>query len=257
MKLCVICGKINKTKGKTCSKPCSKIKKEQTMLERYGVKNPSQFKQFQEKRLQTFRERFGCENPFQNSEIKKKIQETLIKTKGIKNPTYRFMNHYENYNREFIIENFTTNGIASLLDRKKLVEYFNLSSFVNGRQTYKFFGIPYEKSKNNTSLGEINLFLELEQIFKKLIFEKNNKKIIINPNTGNFLEIDIIVKRDNEIICGIEYNGIYYHNKENPIKEKLKSKLCLEQGFPLFHIWEDSVEKDIIPLLDFLKGVNQ
>ena len=78
MKLCVICGKINKTKGKTCSKPCSKIKKEQTMLERYGVKNPSQFKQFQEKRLQTFRERFGCENPFQHYLPRYEITEILV-----------------------------------------------------------------------------------------------------------------------------------------------------------------------------------
>lgn len=255
MKECVVCGIFHNKTGVTCSQSCGTIKREQTMLKRYGAKNPSQSKQFQEKRLQTFRNKFGCDNPFQNFEVKKKIEETNIKNRGFKNPTYRFMTNYENYNKEFIVENFTTDGVATLFDRTRLMQYFNLSCFTNACQTYKLFGIPYEKLKNNTSSSEIKLFLELEQRFNKLIFENNNRKIIINPDTGNFLEIDIIVKRGDKIICGIEYNGTYWHDKENPVKEELKSKLCEEKGFKLFHIWEDSVEKDMIPLLNFLKGV--
>lgn len=255
---CEICGSTHNGKGSTCSKACSIEKGKQTMLKRWGVSNASQVKEFQEKRLHTFREKFGCDNPFQSEEVKNKIKQRHLDTKGYPNPTYRKTKNFENYNREFIIENFTTNGIASVADRKRLCEYFGLSDFVNARQTYKLFDIPYERStKNKTSIGEMSVFFALERKYKNFVFKNNDRSVIENPETGSPLEIDIVVKKDGEIVCGVEYNGNYWHDKENPVKEELKTRLCAEKGFPLFHIWEDSVEEDLAALIKFLDGEEQ
>ena len=74
-----------------------------------------------------------------------------------------------------------------------------------------------------------------------------------NPETNFHLEIDIVVISNGEVLCGIEYNGIYWHDKKNPTKEVTKSNLCAAQGFPLFHIWEDNIEEDFLRVLDFLE----
>ena len=256
MNECEICGSAHNGEGSTCSKACAIKKGQQTMMKKWGAKNASQVKELQEKRLHTFREKYGCDNPFQNEEVKNKIKQRNLEKKGYTNPTYRKTKNFENYNREFILENFTTNGVASISDRKRLCEYFNLSNFVNARQTYKLFDIPYEIStKNKISIGEMSVFFALEREYKNFVFENNDRSIIRNPETGNPLEIDILVKKDGKIVCGIEYNGTYWHDKQNPVKENIKTQLCEEKGFPLFHIWEDNVKEDLTTLMKFLDGV--
>lgn len=78
-----------------------------------------------------------------------------------------------------------------------------------------------------------------------------------NPNskTNRKLEIDILIKdKDENIICGVEYNGAGFHNKNNPEKENFKSYLCEEKGFKLFHIWYSSKNEDLENLYSFLKN---
>lgn len=111
--------------------------------------------------------------------------------------------------------------------------------------------IPFEFI-SNSSLQEKMVVGVLKNMFSELEFVENNRDIIMNPNTNRFLEIDILVKYNDKIICGIEYNGNFWHNKENPEREELKSQLCEEKGFPLFHIWEDNAENDFGIVFDFL-----
>ena len=54
------------------------------------------------------------------------------------------------------------------------------------------------------------------------------------------------------ILCAVEYNGVYWHNKENPLRENLKSKLCNKQGFKLFHVWEDTIIEDLHNVFEYL-----
>ena len=103
----------------------------------------------------------------------------------------------------------------------------------------------------------MSVFFALERKYKNFVFENNDRSIIENPETGSPLELDIVVKKDGEIVCGVEYNGNYWHDKQNPVKEALKTRLCAEKGFPLFHIWEDSVEEDLTTLIKFLDGEEQ
>lgn len=227
-------------------------KSEQTMLETYGYKNAGECPELQEKMRQTNLERYGCEYPGgQDPETRNKI----IKTNMLKyNRAYKFLEHitnYENFNEEYIKANFTTQGVATLEDRIRFKEYFNISHSDNALRKLKALGIECEKFFN-VSESELKILNYLKENYPELIFIENDRSLIKNPETKSPLEIDIVVKKDTTIICGIEYNGVYWHDKENQEREKLKSQLCLEQGFPLFHVWEDTKEIDVLEIEEFL-----
>lgn len=93
----------------------------------------------------------------------------------------------------------------------------------------------------------------MKEKYPELEIQNNAWNLIKNPKTGKPLEIDILIKQGDDIICGVEYNGTYWHDKENPVKEELKTQLCEEKGIKLFHIWEDDEETGIKDLLEFLE----
>ena len=92
---CTVCSKPTKwldarrRYGLTCSKSCSNIdpcrtqKREQTLLEKYGVTNPSQSKEVKAKKRATTLKNHGVEYPAQSKEIRAKQQATTIKSHGV------------------------------------------------------------------------------------------------------------------------------------------------------------------------------
>lgn len=52
----------------------------------YGVENPSNIKEVQEKRKNTFVEKYGVENPYQSDDVKAKMKQTWINNYGVDNP---------------------------------------------------------------------------------------------------------------------------------------------------------------------------
>ena len=56
-----------------------------TCLGRYGVENPSQNKEIQEKKKQTNLKNWGVENVFQSEKIKEKIKQTCLDRYGVEN----------------------------------------------------------------------------------------------------------------------------------------------------------------------------
>ena len=93
----------------------------------------------------------------------------------------------------------------------------------------------------------------MKEKYPELEIQNNVWDLIKNPKTGKPLEIDILIKQGDAIICGVEYNGIFYHDKENQEREKLKTQLCEEKDIKLFHIWEDDEEigtKEVFEYLD-------
>lgn len=61
-------------------------KKDKTMMDRYGVSNPSQSKEVQEKRKQTNLERYGVENASQAKEVIEKRTQTFLRRYGVTSP---------------------------------------------------------------------------------------------------------------------------------------------------------------------------
>lgn len=113
-RICPICGtefvltnlSDLKSLKKCCSRKCSNklkgLSMKQTMLDKYGVENPSQVREFrdkavarikekqdviQSKRRKTMVERYGVEYPMQSEELKEKIAETNRDRYGYSNPS--------------------------------------------------------------------------------------------------------------------------------------------------------------------------
>lgn len=68
-----------------CRKAYSNKKKIETCIKHYGVANPSQSKQIQNKKKKNCFEKYGVENPFQVIEIQNKMRNTLIEKYGVDN----------------------------------------------------------------------------------------------------------------------------------------------------------------------------
>ena len=132
-------------------------------------------------------------------------------------------------------------------------KYYGISDEGNTLRKLKEWGIPAEICQSY-SFAEKRVLKYLQDKYPELTFIENDRSLIKNNNTGKSLELDIVVKKDDAIICAIEYNGIYWHDKSNPIKEVTKSNLCAAQGISLFFIWENFEEIGLIELEEFIKG---
>ena len=93
--LCPSCGNechffnIKVGYGLHCSRKCisksnlTKLKKEQSSIQKWGVKNPMQSKEIQDKIKQTNLEKYGVENVYQSKEIQDKIKQTNLEKYGV------------------------------------------------------------------------------------------------------------------------------------------------------------------------------
>ena len=224
-------------------------KTQQTWIRNFGVDNPMKCNSVRDKTHNTLQKKYGHKHALQNKECLEKFKDTCYKRYGVYNPNQRHYTNKENYNRDYILENFTTNGKVSIKDRLHFKEYFNIKS----DEVLKLIalGIPYEKAQGE-SIGEKSILKILKEKYFDFTFKENNKNLIFNPDTLRPLELDILVYKDKSILCAVEYNGVYWHNKENPLRENLKSKLCKAKGFELFHIWEDTIIEDLHNVFEYL-----
>jgi len=130
--VCVICNVRHGGNGKTCSKECSKILREktniekygvshnwgtnhpgretckQTMLEKYGVSHNFQKGDLREKQDAEIMNKYGVTNIFQIEEIKEKSKHTMLGKYGVENPsqdpnvkTKKIETHLKNYGVSF------------------------------------------------------------------------------------------------------------------------------------------------------------
>lgn len=247
---CSVCGreclKIHDTCSRKCQAKSQKVreKRKQTCLERFGTENAYQSEQIKEKIKQKNLERRGVEYPSQSKEcIQKRKENNIIKygvdspskldsvkEKGIQSCLERFgrrsnmhmhITNYDNYNDEYIMNNFVHNGIFDCL---AFEQYFNLTR-KESYLTIKRLGVTY--NKRVFSLIQHSLFESID-VQNKL----ENDRTIINP-----LELDIVLP---DYKLAIEYNGIYWHSSDK--KDKMyhfnKSNMCREHGYTLFHTFE-------------------
>ena len=159
---------------------------------------------------------------------------------------FKHMTNIVNFNRDFILETFANkDGVIPYENRTLIKEYFNLKigeAGINQLLSRKFNieCVKYPK----VSFKELEIRRHLETLL-------HNYEVIYNDrNLIKPYEIDILYPA---LKIGIEYNGTYWHNKNNPTRENLKSKLCNKQGFKLFHIWEDTENEDLDEVLEFLR----
>lgn len=276
---CTICGKNAKfsyktsSYDKTCSKECKvlylkttgKSKTEKTNMKKYGVKDYKLTKEFSEKYKITCKKKYGSEN-FSSSKNFKAIH---LERYGVENyfETKEYIKRFKEYNMKAFEEQFHDYKELGykLIDYKGLSKYELYcphcnSSFVTNRlsEYYKRKKSGHEicticnPLRKNYSVAEKELADFIRSLYEGEIL-LNDRYTIKNPNTGFFLELDILLP---ELNLAIEFNGDIWH--ANPMlykstdlikanmsfaddiwkKDLLKKKLCEEKNIKLITIWE-------------------
>lgn len=249
---------------------CKYIKSEKTSLIRWGVKNPMQNNEVKERLRNSLIDKYGVPHYSKTEDWLNKFKGTSLKKWGYDNPSK---------NPDIICDIREKNS-----DFLKSSEFRIVSKQSKQRNTWrkyeKMLPVEYSVVKYDTDVFEINhLDCVNFSITKSMLYNRLKSKSIIctdcNPidhkmssfeiEVGLFLsEIGVSFKSgDRTLLKGleldylipdlnlaIECNGVYWHNelfksKDYHIK---KTKMCLDNGIKLIHIWEDDwlLKKDIV-----------
>lgn len=211
----------------TCSSQCSKKKREDTFIQKYGEHTPFKTKEFKEKSKQTNLLKWGTEH-FRQSE-KWKCENGGNEVQKRKKTIFD----------QFLKENLCVVGQDD--------ENFIVKCDIHGENKIpkgifanrKIIGTELcakcKPIESNVSGKEIQLF--------KLISEIYNGEIIRSYKIGR-KEIDIYLPEEK---IGFEFNGLRWHSEEfkNNDYHFKKTKLCNENGIRLIHIFEDDFQYKI------------
>lgn len=241
-------------------------KRQNTYLNKYGVDNPSQSKEIQEKKKTTMvrnygstfmqsdvgkeavklkmMERYGVQNAFQIPKVKEKIGKKWQKNKVSilkKRQISRQYNFLKNLDEELQSQN-----IQRLFSKE---EYFGVS------RIYKY---PFKCTKclceftstiddgeypvckicnpNSIATGTSNMQKEIEAFIRTIYVGKIEigSRTIIPPN-----ELDIYLP---DLKIAIEFDGIYWHSEKLGKDSKYhlnKTNECRSMGIQLIHIFEN------------------
>ena len=226
---------------------CSKVKREKTMLERYGVKYSLQNKNIFEQQQKTMLSKYGVNNPLQCKEILDKTLNAITakygvdnvsklvdikdkKKKTLKKTWIRRVS--KNFNDIHIIDGNYDTKVLNIMCLQNHIYSIPLDLLYNRKQLHINYCTVCNPLSNNTSQAERDV----------LEFIKCNYSGIVITNSKNIIppyELDIYLP---EIKLGIEYNGLYWHSSINkPINyHKIKCDKCEDCSITLIHIYEDS-----------------
>lgn len=221
-------------------------KRIQTIKERcsnkYGVEWPSQVPEYIEKanqaRIKACNEKYGCDYYTQTREFVEKSQRTILEKYG--NYTVFHLkkkDHIDIVSDSERLKEYIESIPFDLRDKSEICEFLGISiSNLNWRlRTWKINDtVKFPKTSFHSS-EEYSIIKMLESWGITNIIH-GTREVIRNPETNYQLELDIYLPDHN---LAIEYNGIIWHDKESQVRESLKTKLCLEKGIDLIHIWED------------------
>lgn len=216
-----------------------KEKLKQTNLKKYGYTCTLQVPVVKEKTKRTNIERYGCENVFcKNSPIRNKI-------------SYEKSEEHKRKIKETRIKKYGGEFGDSPIIKEKIIS-----------TCMKRYGLEYYPLMNHaehTSIKQKEIFDYISNKFADLDIQLNVISLIKEHKT---LQIDIWIP---QIRLGIEYNGIYWHDKnlylndlkENTIKskERLKDYYATTNNFTLIHVWEDDYLSDSTKILNMITDI--
>jgi G:T-mismatch repair DNA endonuclease (very short patch repair protein) len=200
-------------------------RKEQTILQKYGVKSTNQLKEVKEKKRQTMLKKYGVESNFQRKEVKE-IQ--ITKQRKAAWDRLKIMAETNEVKPEFSKEEFFLQGTGYDTNYKwKCLKCGN--EFENFYYSY----IPrcFKCHPISISTGQEELINFLQSLDIKNI-EVNNRKLIAPQ------EIDIYLPDYN---LGIEFNGTFWHSEKNGANKNYhlnKLENMEKLGKRLIHIFE-------------------
>lgn len=246
------------TKTKSCASKDGTLQKQrtQTLIDRYGVDNPSKNAQVREKTKNTNIRRYGGETPISSDEVKDKMKKTNIERYGtpyacqddnikekirntnmerfgtssyalsqkdpkVINKIQKFSNDRDWMYKKHIEEKMSVSAIASYLGLSNKVTYDRMHSL----------DIPITTYKSQTSEKEEELRKYIKDWVDPSLEVVSNSKVIAP------YELDIYIP---SMKLAFEFDGIFWHSQLSG-KDKFyhlnKTKLCQQHDIKLIHVW--------------------
>lgn len=190
---------------KDSCKKCSKYKRKETCLLKYGVESPQQLQEVKDKTKQTCLDKYGVENPMQVQEIKDKLKNTIIEKYGV---NYYFETEDFKNKRLKYFENLSDeelNEIANKI-RNTLFERYGVE---HPLQLPEFKKKASQTFLKNGEFPTSNQQIEVYNMIKTLYGE--NSVLLNYPFDYYILDVALFI---NEIKIDVEYDGWYWHNEK-------------------------------------------
>ena len=234
--------------------------KKQELIKNYGVVNVFQLEEIKDRSKETMLNKYGVENISQSEKIKKQKKETTMKNYGVEVPIFS-----DEVKQRMIETNLKRYGTKFSLQNKKVINRryrTNLKKYGTKfpQQTQevkdkifatnlKKYGVRSVLSLPENRTSEHYNRSKYEDQICFMLDDMKIKYTISDRSLLNPYEIDIYIE---DLNIAIEFNGNYWHDKDNwkdsIIKEEVTYEECKEhyktvelakQGITLYHIWED------------------
>jgi len=200
-------------------------KTKNTKLEQYGDENYNN----REKAISTCIKKYGVSNAFQMSKTRKLLKELEEHKRTKKFPVIVKSFEKRGYTVLTTLDEFQEDStVIRFICPEKHEHHILLSNWYK-RHKCGICGLKYSVSRPELEIQEFLNSINIE-------FISNDRIEIINPNTGHNLELDIWIP---SLRKAIEFNGGYWHNKPEVIKnDKIKKEQCKKLDIELLIIEE-------------------
>ncbi len=271
---------------KYCSSKCSqsdkltKLKRKQTVMEKYGVDNIAKLDDVKKKKESTNLKKYGTKSSFQNDEVKKKWRDNISEKWGVEHIFQ--LKSIKDESKKTSLSKYGTEHFVQSNSYKEKLEEMNFSDklrrFYLDKHIQKYSNHKLEFIEINNRIltlrGECNhqftihydsLMRRIENKYEYCTIcnpvnsgqSQEEKKVIDWLNSLNIeikerdksvgIELDIFIPSKN---IGIEFNGLYWHSElyKNNNYHLNKTNICQNKNIRLIHIWEDDwlYKKDIV-----------
>ena len=264
---------------KACSAKCvqnldeTKIKRENTNIEKYGVTNVAKNEMIKNKIASTNLEKYGSKSSFGNEEVRKKWRGNVREKYGVEH-TFQLESVKKKSKQTMDIKygDYYTRT-SEYRDKLKEIDFISIVRKNKLAKHNKFFDdngyefLEIRDYKNfklrkgddvfeicwDTFINRLNNHHEISTNKNPLSFNGTSKS---EEDLNNWIqslgfntitsdrkllsgkEVDIIIEEEK---LGIEYNGLYWHqeDKKGSKYHLEKTEAVNELGYDLIHVWED------------------
>lgn len=199
--------------GDTCIKCCID-KKESTMLQKWGVKNPFQSDEVKQRIKQFYIDTYGVENPMNVPEIKEKQIQSVFDSLGVYNPSQSDIVKQKKI--QTCQEHF---GVDNPMDDEQL----RYKAVQKQRESYKQNGTKISTSK-------------VEQKMCNILIKMFGERHCIPSFEIGIYTLDCLLNINDSKI-DIEYDGQYWHTLDNQLdKDKNRDSYLIGQGYKILRV---------------------
>jgi hypothetical protein len=175
----------------SCQK-CSHNKRRITNIEKYGVENYVETKEFENKSKITINKKYGCDNTFQNEKIKEKIKNTILEKYGADHISKT--EHFKNSNIKSCLNKYNVEYYYQSLD-------FKLKSDNTKLKLYNDIYYSNREKAKNTRIKNGNMIsdenLNNWKLYKRLVWKlthRNKKQLFKNWTGYDFYDNEYIME---------------------------------------------------------------